>query len=62
MLKLLLFIRILYFKQQNSTLRYISRLKFKKILFSNTFFSFIFRSKMIVHTAGKNPIKYFAQN
>ena len=62
MLKLLLFIRILYVKQQSSTLRCFSRLKFKKSLFSNTFFNFIFRSKMIVHTAGKDPIKYFAQN
>ena len=26
------------------------------------FFSFTFRSKMIVHAAEKNQVKYFAQN
>ena len=34
----------------------------KKSLFTNMFFSFIFRSKMIVHAAEKNQVKYFAQN
>ena len=34
----------------------------KKSLFSNTFFSFVFHSTMKVHTAGKDPMKYFAQN
>ena len=62
MLKLLPFIRILYLKIQNSILPCFSKLKLKKSLFSNTFFSFIFRSKVIVHTTGKDPIKYFAQN
>ena len=37
-------------------------LKFEKILFSNMFFSFIFDSKMIFRTAGKDQTKYFAQN
>ena len=62
MLKMLLFIRILYLKQQSSILRCFSRLKFEKSLFSNTFFSFIFPIKMIVYTAEKDQIKYFAQN
>ena len=38
------------------------QLKFVKNLFSNKFFSVIFRSKMIVHTTEKDQIKYFAQN
>ena len=62
MLKILPFIRILYLNQQDSILRCFSRLKFEKRLFSNKFFSFISRCKMIVHAAGKNQIKYFAQN
>ena len=62
MLKMLPFVRILYLKQQSSLLQYFSRLKFEKKVFSNKFFSFIFYSKMIVHTAEKYQIKYFAQN
>ena len=31
-------------------------------LFNNTFFSFIFHSKMLAHTAEKDQIKYFAQS
>ena len=62
MLKMLLFIRILYLKQQSSIQRCFSRSKFEKSLFSNTFFSFIFPIKMIVYTAEKDQIKYFAQN
>ena len=61
-LKVLPFIQILYLKQQSSILWCFSRLKFDKRIFSNTFFSFIFRSTMIVHTAEKYQIKYFAQN
>ena len=61
-LKILSFIQILYLKQESSILRCYSRLKFEKSLFSNTFFSFIFRSKMIVHTAEKEQMKYFVQN
>ena len=61
MLKILLFIRILYLKQQSSILGCFCKLKFEKGLFNNTFFRFIFRNKMIVHTAEKNQIKYFAQ-
>ena len=60
--KFLPFVRILYLKQQSSILRCFSRLKFEKSLFSNTLFSFIFCSNMIVHTAEKDQIKYFAQN
>ena len=59
MLKILLFIRIFY-KQQGSILRCFSRLKFEKSLSSNTFFQFL--NKMIVYTAEKGQIKYFAQN
>ena len=33
------------------------KLKLEKGLFNNTFFRFIFRNKMIVHTAEKNQIK-----
>ena len=62
MLKILPFIRILYLKQQSSILRCFCRLKFGKGLFNNTFFSFIFHSKMIDHAAEKDQIKYFAQN
>ena len=47
MLKILPFIRILYLKQQSSILRCFCRLKFEKSLINNTFFSFIFHSKMI---------------
>ena len=43
-------------------MRCFSRLKFEKTLFSNTFFSFIFHSKITVHTAEKKQIKYFAPN
>ena len=59
MLKMLLFIRILYLKQQSNILRCFSRLKFEKSLFSNTFFSFLFRVKMIVYTAGKDKLNIF---
>ena len=62
MLKILLFIRILYLKQQSHILQCFCRLKFEKRLFSNKFFSFIFRSKKIVHTVEKDQIKYFSQN
>ena len=51
MSKILLFIRILYLKQQSNILRCFCSLKFEKSLFSNNFFSFIFSSKMIVHTS-----------
>ena len=47
MLKILPFIKILYLKQQSSVLRCFCRLKFEKSLINNTFFSFIFHSKMI---------------
>ena len=47
MLKILPFIQILYLKQQSSILRCFCRLKFEKSLINNTFFSFIFHSKMI---------------
>ena len=54
---------ILYLKQQSSILWCFCRLKFwKKSLFTNMFFSFTFRSRMIVHAAEKNQVKYFAQN
>ena len=33
------------------------KLKLEKGLFNNTFFRFIFRNKIIVHTAEKNQIK-----
>ena len=62
MLKILPFIRIIYLKQQSSISWCFSRLKFEKSLFSNTFFSFVSRSKIIVHTAEKDQVKYFAQN
>ena len=62
MFKILLFIRILYLKQQSSILQCFPRLKFEKNLFSNKFFSFTFRIKLIVYTAEKDQIKYFAQN
>ena len=62
MLKISPFMQILYLKKQGSILRCFCRLKFEKSLFKNTFFSFIFRSKIIVHTAEKNQVKYFAQN
>ena len=62
MLKILSFTLILYLKQQSGVVRCFFNLKFEKSLFSNTFFSCIFRSKMIVHTAEKDQIKYFAQN
>ena len=55
MLTILSFIRILHLKQQ-----YFFRLEFGKTLFSNKFFSWIFRSKMTVHTIEKDQIKYFA--
>ena len=47
MLKTLPFIKIIYLKQQSSILRCFCRLKFEKSLINNTFFSFIFHSKMI---------------
>ena len=50
MLKILRFLRIHYPKQQSSILQYFSRLGFEEILFSNAFFSFIFRSKMMQFT------------
>ena len=62
MLKILSFIRILCLKQQSSIWWCFSRLKFEKSLFSNMFFSFTFRNKMIVHTVVKEQIKRFAQN
>ena len=62
MLKILPFTQIIYFKQQSSILRCFSGLKFEKSLFRNTFFSLIFHQKMIIHTAEKDQIKYFAQN
>ena len=49
--------QILYLKKQGSILRCFCRLKFEKSLFNNTFFSFIFRNKMIVHKAEKDQIK-----
>ena len=49
MLKILTFIPNLYLKQQSSILGCFSRLRFEKSLLSNTFFSFISRSKLIVH-------------
>ena len=54
MLKILSFIQILYPQ------RFCS-LKFEKSLFSNKFFSFIYLSKMTVHTAEKDRIKYLAK-
>ena len=57
MLTILSFIRILHLKQQ-----YFFRLEFGKTLFSNKFFSCIFRSKMTVHTIEKDQIKYFAHS
>ena len=60
MLKILQFTQIFYLKQQQ-ILRCFSRLKFEKSLFRNKFFSFISRSKMIIHTTKKDQIKYFAQ-
>ena len=62
MLKTLSFIRILCLKQQSNILRYFSVSNLKQSLFSNKFFSFIFRKKMIAHTAEKEQVKYFAQN
>ena len=56
MLKILPYFRILYLEQESSILRCFSRLTFSR------FFSFISRSKMIVRTAEKDQIKYFAQN
>ena len=62
MFKILLFIRILYLKKQSSILWSFFMLKFEKSSFNNEFLSFIFHSKMIVHRAEKDQIKYFAQN
>ena len=63
MLKVVPFIRVLDLKQQSSILRCFCRLKFEKKFLSNTFFSSIFRSKIIVHTAeAPHQIKYFALN
>ena len=53
MLKILTFIPNLYLKQQSSILWCFSRWRFEKSLLSNTFFSFISRSKLIVHTTEK---------
>ena len=44
-----------------SFIRCFCSLKFEKVLFSNKFFSFVFRSKMIVNTAKNDQIKYFTQ-
>ena len=41
---------------------FLFSLKFEKSLFKNKIFSFISRSKMTVHTAEKDQIKYFDQN
>ena len=60
-LKILPFILILYLKQQSSILWCFCGLKFEES-FNNTFFSFIFRCKIIVHAAEKDQIKYFYQN
>ena len=62
LLKILSFIQNLHLKQESSILWCFFRLKLEKSLFNNTFFSSIFCSKMIVHTAEKDQIKYFAQN
>ena len=62
MLKILPFIRVLYLTQQSSILRFYSRLKFEKSLFSNTFFCFAFHSKITVDIAEKDQIKHFDQN
>ena len=62
MLKILPFIAIIYLKQQSSILWCFCRLKFEKILFNNTFSSFIFGSKMIVYTIEKDQITYFSRN
>ena len=63
MLKVVPFIRVLDLKQQSSILRCFCWLKFEKKLLSNTFFSSIFRSKIIVYTAeAPHEIKYFALN
>ena len=56
MLKVLSFIWILYLRQL------LSATLFEKSLFSNKFFSFTFHSKMTVHTAEKDQMKYFVQN
>ena len=52
MLKILPFIQILCLKQQNSILQCFSRLEFEKRLFSNTFFSFVFRIIVIMQNIG----------
>ena len=52
MLKILPFIQIFYLKQQNSILQCFSRLEFEKSLFSNTFFSFVFRIIVIMQNIG----------
>ena len=52
MLKILPFIQILCLKQQNSILQCFSRLEFEKSLFSNTFFSFVFRIIVIMQNIG----------
>ena len=44
-----------------SFIRCFCSLKFEKVLFSNKFFSFVFRNKMIVNTAKNDQIKYFTQ-
>ena len=59
MWKILSFIGILYLKQQYSGS--LLQINIWGIFFSNKFFSFIFRSKMKVHTAEKDQIKYFAR-
>ena len=50
-----------FFILNNNILQRFCSFKFEKSLFSNKFFNFIFRSKMTVHTAENNQIKYFAQ-
>ena len=54
------FFRILCLKQQ-SILRCFCSLKSEKGLFSIKFFSLIFRSKIIAHTAEMDQIKCFDQ-
>ena len=59
---ILLFIRVLYLKQQNNILRCFCRLKFGNSLFSNKLSSCIFHSRTIVYTTKKVHIKYFVEN
>ena len=59
---ILSFFPILYLKQQSNILLCFCSLKFEERFLSNKFFNFIFRSEMIVLTAKKDQIKYFAKN